>query len=175
MLRIAFRALSPGEDAGAAARGLLLELLVSALGERRGGETFAALTKDENGRPFLAWDAPFVSFTHTKGLAAAAWSDSPVGIDAERLRPLTARDRALLRRFFAGERGSVYAARDQSGVAFFRFWTRREAAFKAFGTKPFYEEDPVPGHKTKTKTVEVNGDFYLLTVASDTDRLIFCP
>lgn len=173
MLKTAFRALSPGEDASAAARALLRETLVSALGKERGGEAFATLAKDANGRPFLAGEAPYVSFTHTKGLAAAAWSDAPVGIDAERLRPLTARDRALLRRFFAGERGSVYAARDPSGVAFFRFWTRREAAFKAFGAKPFYGEDPVPGHKTKTKTVEANGVSYLLTVASDTDLLLF--
>ena len=173
MLETAFRALAPGEDAGAAARSLLRGILVSALGEGEGGALFSTLQKDANGKPFLAGEAPFVSLTHTKGLAAAAWSDSPVGIDAERLRPLAARDRALLRRFFAGERGSVYAARDKSGAAFFRFWTRREAAFKAFGVRPFFEADPVPGHKTKTKTAEVNGVFYLLTVASDGDLASF--
>lgn len=114
-----------------------------------GKVAYAALYKDENGKPrFPCVYGMFVSIAHTENYGAAAISDKPIGIDVEELTPLDDKKRALLDRFFAEE--DITAAKDdETGKEFYRFWTRREAAFKAFADKPFYSADPVKGNEDK--------------------------
>ena len=109
----------------------LAGLLERELGEW-GKVAYAALYKDENGKPrFPCVYGMFVSIAHTENYGAAAISDKPIGIDVEELTPLDDKKRALLDRFFAEE--DITAAKDdETGKEFYRFWTRREAAFKAF-------------------------------------------
>lgn len=130
---------------------VLQALLCERFGER-GTELFKGLYKDKNGKPCLPRESGlFVSISHTGDFGAAALADSPVGIDVEELIPLNEKKKALLERFFANE--DITAAKaDATGREFYRFWTRREAAFKAFADKPFYAADPVLGNEAKIKT-----------------------
>lgn len=59
-----------------------------------------------------------------------------VGVDLERVRPLSHMSRLAQRVFSAGERDELESIKDESArqAAFFRGWTRKEAALKAIGT-----------------------------------------
>ena len=134
------------EDSPATARVLLSELLSEAYGEW-GAVLERQIYKNQNGKPLLPCVyGVYISISHTRDFAAAAISDVPVGIDVEEVRPLTEKNIAVLDRYFAGENTEA-AKNDPSGIAFYTFWTRREAAFKAYATRPFYTEDPVQGRE----------------------------
>ena len=77
------------------------------------------LEKAPGGQPYLpARPGTFVSLSHTEGAALLALSDAPVGVDAERLRPLPPR---LAQRFPGPPED------------FWRRWTAAEAAAKREG------------------------------------------
>lgn len=164
MLDYLCRPIPPGVPEGEAARILLRALLTARFGAE--GETlFAALRKNENGKPLLDGGL-YVSLSHSHGMAAAALASAPVGIDLERILPLTENKQKLLDRFFPGEETQA-AKEDPAGVEFCRFWTRREAAFKAFATQPFFVQDPTAGHSAELLTLSVSGEKgdYLLSLA----------
>lgn len=139
---------SPCEDGKKEAYRLLEALLCERFGER-GTELFKGIYKDKNGKPCLPRESGlFVSISHTAHFGAAAIADVPIGIDVEEIKPLDEKKKALLERFFKNE--DIQAAQnDSTGKEFYRFWTRREAAFKAFADKPFYSADPVKGNEDK--------------------------
>lgn len=93
-------------------------LLRMALWEQRGWRDLPRIEVDELGKPFFP-DHPDTHFSlsHTAGAAAAALADTPVGVDIERVRPVSVR--AMER--IAGVR---------TEAAFFRSWVRREARVK---------------------------------------------
>lgn len=95
-------------------------LLDLALRERMGWERLPEIVRGENGKPGFP-EFPGVQFnlSHTAGAVLAGVSETPVGVDIERLRPVS---RHLADRF--GEK---------EPAAFFREWTRREAAAKRSG------------------------------------------
>ncbi|MBR2453668.1 MAG: 4'-phosphopantetheinyl transferase superfamily protein [Clostridia bacterium] len=167
MLEYEVRACAGDKSQGA--RELLLELMKGALGEGA-EELFARLYKNENGKPVLpAESGLFVSISHSGGCVAAAVADSPVGIDIEEMRePLTAKKTEILERFFAGE-DTEKAKADKSGREFYVFWTRREAAFKAYATRPFYTEDPTKDRENTifSDIITQNGKSYALAVACE--------
>ena len=96
-------------------------LLRMALWEQRGWRDLPRIGVDELGKPFFP-DHPDTHFSlsHTAGAAAAALADMPVGVDIERVRPVSVR--AMER--IAGVR---------TEAAFFRSWVRREARAKRSG------------------------------------------
>ena len=96
-------------------------LLRMALWEQRGWRDLPRIEGDELGKPFFP-DHPdtYFSLSHTAGAAAAALADTPVGVDIERVRPVSVR--AMER--IAGVR---------TEAAFFRSWVRREARAKRSG------------------------------------------
>ena len=97
-------------------------LLRMALWEQRGWRDLPRIEVDELGKPFFP-DYPDTHFSlsHTAGAAAAALADTPVGVDIERVRPVSVR--AMER--IAGVR---------TEAAFFRSWVRREARVKRTGS-----------------------------------------
>ncbi|MCI2057902.1 MAG: 4'-phosphopantetheinyl transferase [Oscillibacter sp.] len=108
---------------------LLLELLQS----RYGWERLPEVALSKTGKPwFPACPEACFSLSHTAGAAAAAVHDRPVGVDLERLRPVSPR---LLRRT---------EARDPE--TFFRDWVRREALSKKKGGNlaELFKEPSVP-------------------------------
>ena len=149
---------------GNAARALLRSLLITRFGTD-GEALFASLHKNADGKPLLGGEL-FVSLSHSHGVAAAAISDRPVGIDIELWSPLSEVNRRVLDRFFPSEETEA-AKSDLSGVEFCRFWTRREAAFKAFATEPIFLKDPTEGHADDllTSSFYLGEKLFVLSVA----------
>lgn len=80
----------------------------------------------QHGKPRLAAGGPAFSLTHAGELVGVAVHDEPVGVDVERLRPLT--DLAAMAAHACAPTESAPDA-----DAFFRLWTRKEAVLKATG------------------------------------------
>ena len=75
-------------------------------------------------------DAGFISVTHTEGLAAAAFSFAPVGVDVERERAYS--NKLAKRVLSEDEYGAYLASNDWAGF-FFRKWTVKESFLKLTG------------------------------------------
>jgi len=123
------------------ARSLAAELLVQKLLKEMGIKN-GVLHRAENGQPRLEGCDLYVSITHCDKLVACAVSHEPVGIDAERIRPMdlnasrhvcVAEEKAYL----LGD-GAVFGEQPCSDPAvlrrFFEIWTAKEAYFKKQGT-----------------------------------------
>ena len=94
------------------------------------------------GKPALADPPSDLQFnlTHTGDLALLAVARQPVGIDAERLRPVP-HALAIARRVLPGDQADALKALEEPERSrqFFRLWTRFEAAQKAQGAGVFGE------------------------------------
>lgn len=92
----------------------------------------------ERGKPCFENSPLHFSLAHSGKLAAVLLSDSPCGVDVERIRPDTARkllDRCLSPR-----------EKECTGVDFFTFWTRKECIGK-------YSGQGVGAHPAQTDTL----------------------
>lgn len=98
-------------------------LLALAVGRRTGGGALPAVTAGEGEKPcFPALPELHFSLSHTRGAALAGLAERPLGVDVERVRPLSAQ---FMRRL----------AGTEEPAAFFSVWTRREARFKRDGAR----------------------------------------
>jgi len=88
---------------------------------------------DEYGRPFLPGLPYYVSISHSGGIAAAAVSDIPVGIDLQSLRTISPR---LLDRCYSKEEITWIGLGEEVSRAI-RLWTMKEAYGKLRGTGIF--------------------------------------
>ncbi len=80
------------------------------------------LIQEEHGKPmFLEYSAIHFSISHTKGAVLVGLSDAPLGVDLEKLRPVSSRVLARL------------SAAGQTQEEYFRNWVRYEAAVKRRG------------------------------------------
>lgn len=100
--------------------GLARELLAAAL---HCPPEEAPLRYDAQGKPLT--DGLYLSISHSRGLAACAVADRPVGLDVELVRPAP---RRVWEHLSPEERS--HAADD---AAFFRLWTAKEALLKCRG------------------------------------------
>lgn len=95
-------------------------LLCRALRDLYGWEDLPQLSYGEHGKPyFTAHPDVHFSLSHTRGAALLAMHDEPVGVDIERLRPVSG---AMLARF--------HATNDDD---FWRLWVQRESRCKHAG------------------------------------------
>lgn len=104
---------------------LALYLLKNGLSEFYGIGSCKIL-RTEKGKPYLEDNKVYFSISHTKGIAAVAFSEHPIGIDIEYTRKYSA---VAERMFDDIER--KYAL--QSDLNFTKIWTLKEAAVKATG------------------------------------------
>lgn len=97
-------------------------ILRQALWEQYHWRDFPEVTLSSFGKPFFP-DFPTVHFnlSHTKGAVLVGISDQPIGVDIEKIRPVTPRAMRQI-------------ANVASEKAFFQSWVRREARAKRGGT-----------------------------------------
>ncbi len=124
-------------------RSLAGEWLLQTLLKQAYGITDAVLETASNGRPMLVGADLFVSIAHCDDAVVCAVSETPVGIDIERIRPL---DLKLARRVCVEEETvylfghtpieADYRYTDDAALLtrFFEIWTAKEAYFKRCGT-----------------------------------------
>lgn len=118
------------------ARGILRVLLSRYLGCNPSHLRFCY---GEYGKPSLADMAPEhtlcfnMSHSHNLALYACAWNQA-MGIDLERIRPVSD-DERIVRRYFSAREYAVFQSLvpEQRQQAFFNGWTRKEAWLKARG------------------------------------------
>lgn len=97
-------------------------LLWMALRERYGWRQLPEMALTDRGKPWFP-EHPEVHFnlSHTAGAALVGISDSPLGVDIEKLRPISRRSMERI-------------AGVDTEEEFFRSWVRREARVKRSGT-----------------------------------------
>jgi 4'-phosphopantetheinyl transferase len=86
-----------------------------------------SLTRKENGAP-VPCNGIFWSLSHTPDYVAAVNAPYPVGIDIEKIAPVS----DSLMQQIAGE-GEWALAPEMTTALFYRYWTAKEAALKAVG------------------------------------------
>lgn len=96
-------------------------LLWMALRERYGWRQLPEMALTDRGKPYFP-EHPEVHFnlSHTSGAALAGLSDCPLGVDIEKIRPIS-------------QRSMERIAGVDSAAEFFRSWVRREARVKRGG------------------------------------------
>lgn len=102
------------------AHALARQLLAEKQGISRDAVT---IWRENSGKPVT--DRGYFSLSHSHGLVACAVAEVPVGIDVEKIRPVSPQ---LLRVLSPDERESVRCDED-----FFRLWTLKEALVKCRG------------------------------------------
>ncbi len=127
-----------------AAHAALRCLLAAHLGANLGAEPRAlAFAYGANGKPALIPTLPDIgpggglafNLSHSGDLAVIALAhDREVGVDVERLRPLSSAQRIAERLWSSGEAAALGTLdEDERVTAFFATWTRKEAVVKALG------------------------------------------
>lgn len=123
-------------------RSLAAEVLVQQLLQTHFHITDAALCRGDSGQPYLTGCDLFVSISHSDQKVACAVSQTPVGIDIEKIRPVDLN----LCRHVCVEEEKQYVLGDlpqwPAGLCrdteilqrFFEVWTAKEAYFKKLGT-----------------------------------------
>lgn len=119
-------------------RSLAAELLVQQLLKEYYGVTSAMLCCRQNGQPYLENCGLQVSISHCEQMVACAVSQTSVGIDIERIRPIDLR----ITRHTCVPEELDYLQISGEGVCsdpevlrrFFEIWTAKEAYFKKCGT-----------------------------------------
>lgn len=116
-------------EQSAAAYSLLIEKLSLHFGAEF---TPDEIKKDSKGCPYLDGRPDiFVSITHTDSLVACAFSDSRVGIDAEKV---AIRRKSVEKRVFTDDEINLLDNSKDADLAFFTLWTLKESYLKAIGT-----------------------------------------
>ncbi len=92
------------------------------------------ISKNENGKPYIDGANIHFSISHTNGLCAVAISDTPIGIDCEKIDPayLDRVDSFSKRYFTPNEQNEIKESENKLGK-FFEIWTRKEAYIKKYG------------------------------------------
>ncbi|MBQ8840666.1 MAG: 4'-phosphopantetheinyl transferase superfamily protein [Clostridia bacterium] len=92
------------------------------------------ILKTHNGKPYIEIDGIHFSISHTDGLVVCAVSDSPVGVDAERLsRRTDIRIDSFSKRYFTENEQSYLASSEDKRLAFYKIWCGKEATIKKLG------------------------------------------
>jgi 4'-phosphopantetheinyl transferase len=92
------------------------------------------LENSSTGKPRMARGPLRFNMSHSSELVVVAVSCDEVGIDVERVRPVASLPALAARHMTSNEQAAIdEAAEDERLAAFFRLWTRKEAAVKLTG------------------------------------------
>lgn len=109
------------------------ELLYSMLNEYFGINN-PKILKTAKGKPYIDNNGVYFSISHTYGLVACAVSDSPVGIDCEKIT--TKYDKkveSFANRYFLENEINLLKNEEFSSLCFYKIWTAKEAIYKMQG------------------------------------------
>ena len=144
-------------------RSLLAAELVARLLKKRG--VSGSLETGPEGKPFLKGCDLFVSITHSEELVACAVSRKPVGIDAEKIKPM----RPELMQYAClpeewqyvcqGKQISRLVEQEDVLRRFFEVWTAKEAFYKKNGAGNMLQTNTLALEKTHYAS-----DGYLITI-----------
>ena len=93
------------------------------------------LGRRSKGKPYCKNDESlFFNISNSGGLCVFAFSrDNEVGIDLEKIRPLTDLEEMIEKNFTAGEQKYIRKHKDEELRRFFFYWTIKESYLKAIG------------------------------------------
>ena len=114
-------------------------LLLGSILKRDHGVAEPEICRGEHGKPFCK-NGPFFNLSHTSGAILIGVSDSPVGVDVERLRPVAEK---LPQRVLSAPELQWYRKRGSRREDFLTLWTLKESYYKLRGTG-------LPGFPNKT-------------------------
>ncbi|MGN0469144.1 MAG: 4'-phosphopantetheinyl transferase family protein [Acutalibacteraceae bacterium] len=137
------------------------------------------LSFGENGKPGFENGKNFFNISHTDGFVCCAFSDSPVGIDAEKVRDFkfSVAERVLCK----NELEILKKSRNQPKT-FIKFWTLKESFFKqngkgiAAGLKDIDFSDNVNKKEFRFEKLNIHCDEieeYLISICSFDDKYEF--
>ncbi len=117
------------------------------------------------------WDCDLCRFSlsHSHGALCVAVSDSPVGVDLEKI---TQPSDALSKKILSAEELERYHGMPKSEKSnfFTRIWTRKESLFKRVGGKGFFTAE-ANGYSQEER-VCLNGEEYVLSVATESTATV---
>ena len=126
------------------------------------------IAKDQNGKPFIEnLKGVFFNVSNSNELQAVAISDSPVGVDIEKVRKANL---SVAKRFCKEE--YEYIIREDSQNRLFEVWTKKEAYLKytGKGIKGGLDSFNVFGTNPKIKTIAFDG--YILSYCCEREMEI---
>ena len=83
------------------------------------------------GKPYIEVDSFHFSISHTASLAVCAISHTPIGVDAEKIRPLS---KGIEHKILCPNELALYFSCPPQEHSLLDFWTKKEAATKYIGT-----------------------------------------
>lgn len=93
------------------------------------GELFSQIKFTKLGKPYV--EGIEFSLTHTKGMLACAVSETPVGVDVERIRSVPP---SAIKKFIDDEKIKLFLDSDNTDFLAIREWVIKEAWLKEMGT-----------------------------------------
>lgn len=123
----------------------------------------------EKGKPYISGENIFFNIAHSKDLVVCAFGTSEIGVDVEKIKPLS--ERLLNKISLPTERAKISAAKQ-----IVKLWTRKEALAKCLGTglgenvyKTDLSEDTISldGTVYRLKSFEVGE--YMISVCTEFD------
>jgi 4'-phosphopantetheinyl transferase len=99
------------------------------------GEENPEFSVNDFGKPYVNKDGIFFNISHSKGRVACAVSDTPVGLDIEKVTEKNDTDiKNFAKRYFVENEIFALERENYSSVAFYEIWTRKEAYSKMLGS-----------------------------------------
>lgn len=130
--------------------------------ERFTGKNGFNIKRTANGKPYAQGESVYFSLSHTDSLIICAVSNSEIGLDAEKIRPIKDKGK-ILRRFMGDNTDSV------TDTEFLKKWTAFESRVKYFGEKIIV----CPQTKSTPLNVEtILFDEYVVSICSDSHQRI---
>jgi len=90
---------------------------------------------NDYGKPFVDKEGIFFNISHSKGRVACAVSDTPVGLDIEKVTEKNDTDiKIFAKRYFVENEIKQLEDANYSSLEFYKIWTRKEAYSKMLGS-----------------------------------------
>lgn len=129
------------------------------------------ILRDDHGKPYLPDFPVHFNLSHCSGLVVCAVGNCPLGVDAEKIRPL--RERVMGRCLSPEEIAAVESSPDPD-ARFFQHWTLKESYVKAIGVGISYPMKNVTFSWQKGRIIGSPADWQFCQFQVQSHWLISC-